>query len=120
MESSIYLQGTDNAELYNGENCIYIYAYGNEAGTININGKFKENFDQSEEQEGDKTITVSESMLHEKINNYIKICMTIDDIFFGYHFDDATHYPSSFASINSSMIIQTDELVFLKLKYFLL
>ena len=101
MESSIYLQGTDNAELYNGENCIYIYAYGNEAGTININGKFKENFDQSEEQEGDKTITVSESMLHEKINNYIKICMTIDDIFFGYHFDDATHYPSSFASINS-------------------
>lgn len=120
LESSIYLQGTDNAELYNGENCIYIYAYGNEAGTININGKFKENFDQSEEQEGDKTITVSESMLHEKINNYIKICMTIDDIFFGYHFDDATHYPSSFASINSSMIIQTDELVFLKLKYFLL
>lgn len=101
LESSIYLQGTDNAELYNGENCIYIYAYGNEAGTININGKFKENFDQSEEQEGDKTITVSESMLHEKINNYIKICMTIDDIFFGYHFDDATHYPSSFASINS-------------------
>ena len=101
LESSIYLQGTDNAELYNGENCIYIYAYGNEAGTINISGKFKENFDQSEEQEGDKTITVSESMLHEKINNYIKICMTIDDIFFGYHFDDATHYPSSFASINS-------------------
>lgn len=101
LESPIYLQGTDNAELYNGENCIYIYAYGNEAGTININGKFKENFDQSEEQEGDKTITVSESMLHEKINNYIKICMTIDDIFFGYHFDDATHYPSSFASINS-------------------
>ena len=101
LESPIYLQGTDNAELYNGENCIYIYAYGNEAGTININGKFKENFDQSEEQEGDKTITLSESMLHEKINNYIKICMTIDDIFFGYHFDDATHYPSSFASINS-------------------
>ena len=101
LESPIYLQGTDNAELYNGENCIYIYAYGNEAGTININGKFKENFDQSEEQEGDKTITLSVSMLHDKINNYIKICMTIDDIFFGYHFDDATHYPSSFASINS-------------------
>lgn len=99
LSSNIYLDGSNDEG--NTGSYICIYAYGNESSTITLNGSFIEDFEQDgANDEEEKTIVISESMIC-KIDNYVKIYLTVDDIFFGYHFDDATHFPSALAVIKS-------------------
>ena len=100
LNSPIRLLGETEAELYDESSCIEIYAYSNEPNTIKVTGTFSEDLDQSEVEDGEKTIIISNPMICQ-INNYTKIRLTTDDIFFGYHFDDAVHFPSAFARIES-------------------
>ncbi len=83
------------------ENYIYIYAFGNNPDTINLYGDFRENVEDTDLENKNKSIAVSETMIYEKINNYMKICMKVDDIFFGYHFDDVPHFLTAVAILKS-------------------
>lgn len=83
------------------ENYIYIYAFGNNPDTINLYGDFRENVEDTDLENKNKSIAVSETMIYEKINNYMKICMKVDDIFFGYHFDDVPHFFTAVAILKS-------------------
>lgn len=99
LSSNIYLDGSKDEG--NTGSYICIYAYGNESSTITLTGSFIEDFEQDDSNdEEEKTIIISESMIC-KIDNYVKIYLTVDDIFFGYHFDDVTHFPSALAVIKS-------------------
>ena len=99
LSSNIYLDGSKDEG--NTGSYICIYAYGYESSTITLTGSFIEDFEQDDSNdEEEKTIVISESMIC-KIDNYVKICLTVDDIFFGYHFDNATHFPSALAVIKS-------------------
>lgn len=99
LSSNIYLDGSKDEG--NTGSYICIYAYGNESSTITLTGSFIEDFEQDDSNdEEEKTIIISESMIY-KIDNYVKIYLTVDDIFFGYHFDDVTHFPSALAVIKS-------------------
>ncbi len=99
LSSNIYLDGSKDEG--NTGSYICIYAYGYESSTITLTGSFIEDFEQDDSNdEEEKTIIISESMIC-KIDNYVKIYLTVDDIFFGYHFDNATHFPSALAVIKS-------------------
>ena len=99
LSSNIYLDGSKDEG--NTGSYICIYAYGNESSTITLTGSFIEDFEQDDSNdEEEKTIIISESMIC-KIDNYVKIYLTVDDIFFGYHFVDVTHFPSALAVIKS-------------------
>lgn len=101
LNPSVTLYGTDMAESNDSENYICIYAFGSNPDTIKLYGNFNENIENIDLEDINKTIIISESMIYEKISDYMKIYMKIDDIFFGYHFDDVPHFTSAIAIIKS-------------------
>lgn len=79
LSSNIYLDGSKDEG--NTGSYICIYAYGYESSTITLTGSFIEDFEQDDSNdEEEKTIIISESMIC-KIDNYVKIYLTVDDIF---------------------------------------
>ena len=78
---------------------IIIYAYAAEIKEIYMTGLFIEGTDSTVNQNA--KIVLSEPMIHGRINNYIKIYVTLSDILFGYHFDFAHRHPNGMAIIET-------------------
>ena len=101
LNSSIRLLGGTEGEPYDEAYYIEIYAYSNRPTKVKVTGKFSEDINQSPQlEEGEKIIMISDTMICQ-INNYTKIYLNTDDIFFGYHFDDAIRFPAALALIDS-------------------
>ncbi len=101
LNSPIQLLGGTEGEPYDEAYSIEIYAYSNKPVKVKVTGKFSEDINQSPQlEDGEKNITISDAMIYQ-INNYTKIHLNTDDIFFGYHFDDAIRFPAALALIDS-------------------
>lgn len=101
LNSPIRLLGGTEGKPYDEAYSIEIYAYSNNPVKVKVTGKFSEDINQSPQlEDGEKNITISDAMIYQ-INNYTKIHLNTDDIFFGYHFDDAIRFPAALALIDS-------------------